>query len=213
MCCCGAFACCRHALCALLRCPVLSPSLCRCRLRETRVFCKTATSGAGGATLLRERSIREETFEALRARCERARVIRGSLLCMCAACAALTLLFRRRPLQRRARHGGTVPGCGDGVPGAAGGGRARRSHVRAAGHSGITHRGPSQTAGCPGRTAEVRPSQQKPRAPPLLAYSSGMARRRGRQCDVEAERLQLPALRDILACWFHRNQRTSAHGT
>ena len=38
-----------------------------CRLRETRVFCKT--SPTGGATVLRERSIREETFEGLRARC------------------------------------------------------------------------------------------------------------------------------------------------
>jgi len=41
------------------------------RLRETRVFCATAdaASKAGGATVLRERSVREETFDGLRARC------------------------------------------------------------------------------------------------------------------------------------------------
>ena len=40
------------------------------RLRETRIFCSTsdAAARAGGASLLRERSFREETFEGLRAR-------------------------------------------------------------------------------------------------------------------------------------------------
>ena len=43
----------------------------RPRQRETRVFCKTAGGGApgAGATILRERSFREETFDGLRARC------------------------------------------------------------------------------------------------------------------------------------------------
>jgi hypothetical protein len=39
-------------------------------LRETRIFCSTvdAAARAGGASLLRERAFREETFEGLRAR-------------------------------------------------------------------------------------------------------------------------------------------------
>ena len=53
----------------------------RCRLREPRVFCKTTPTG--GATVLRERSIREETFEGLRARCVHARP---------ACCAVVTAL-------------------------------------------------------------------------------------------------------------------------
>ena len=42
----------------------------RPRLRETRIFCNTADAAAqaGGATLLRERAFREETFEGLRER-------------------------------------------------------------------------------------------------------------------------------------------------
>ncbi len=55
------------------------------RLRETRIFCKTAPGGAGGATLLRERSLREETFEALKERCEGAKTdALAVLLCVCA---------------------------------------------------------------------------------------------------------------------------------
>ena len=38
------------------------------------MFCKT--SPTGGATVLRERSVREETFEGLRARCVHARAAR-----------------------------------------------------------------------------------------------------------------------------------------
>ena len=47
----------------------------RPRLRETRIFCNTADAAAqaGGATLLREPAVREETFEGLRERGERRR--------------------------------------------------------------------------------------------------------------------------------------------
>jgi hypothetical protein len=39
-------------------------------LRETRIFCKTGSAASGGgATVLRERSVREETFDELRLRC------------------------------------------------------------------------------------------------------------------------------------------------
>jgi type 2A phosphatase activator TIP41 len=72
-----------HATCPLLVRAICGPYLAPARrLRETRVFCKTAPGGAGGATLLRERSLREETFEALRERCERAN--RYVLGCCCA---------------------------------------------------------------------------------------------------------------------------------
>ncbi len=39
-----------------------------CRLRETRVFCKTGGPPGTGASVLRERTVREETFAGLRER-------------------------------------------------------------------------------------------------------------------------------------------------
>ena len=67
----------------LIRCaagPLLVPTPARpdvvnhltgARLRETRVFCATtdAVARAGGASVLRERSFRDETFDGMRARC------------------------------------------------------------------------------------------------------------------------------------------------
>lgn len=87
------------------------------RLRETRVFCATADAAAskGGATVMRECSVRDETFDGLKLRCAR-------------SCGYFWLPQLTKK-QGRSGHRRTVSECGDGFTGAARGWRTGDSDL------------------------------------------------------------------------------------